>query len=90
MTKDLAVAKRIFAEISPDAVTLSAETLANPMRGCDTGAFCDLPGGLYLNAIYNADFALIQEYVSVSENAAFVSRCGAQGHSETAVLPRAV
>ncbi len=61
MTADLQAAKRIFHKISQGAVTLSAASLANPARGCERGAFCDLPGGLYLNAIYEGDFERVQQ-----------------------------
>ena len=60
MIEDLAVANRLFADISPDAITLTAEELADPARSCAEGVFCDLPGGTYLNAIYRGDFALTQ------------------------------
>jgi len=60
LSSDLTVAKSIFKEISPNAVTLGAEELANPARGCANGMYCNLPGGLYLNAIYNGSFEIVR------------------------------
>lgn len=60
MTADLDAAKAIFRRISPNANTLSAAEMANPARTCAEGQFCDLPGGVYLNAIYAGDFDRIQ------------------------------
>jgi hypothetical protein len=60
MTADLTAAKKIFHSISPDAIALSPEDPAGSTRGCERGAFCNLPGGLYLNAIHDGDFETIQ------------------------------
>lgn len=60
MTADLSAAKTIFHTISPDASTLSAEESGDPTRSCRTGKFCNLPGGVYLNAIYDGSFSHLQ------------------------------
>ncbi len=69
MTEDLAAAKAIFHKISPNATTLSAAELADPTRRCARGVFCDYPGGVYLNAVYDGDFDRVQHLDEQLRNA---------------------
>ncbi|KHD05810.1 hypothetical protein PN36_14485 [Candidatus Thiomargarita nelsonii] len=61
LTKDLEAAKRLFMTISPNARMISSRVASSVEGKCISKVFCDLPGGDYLNAIYEGDIARVRK-----------------------------